>query len=221
MSDHTINLTPKLYRYLQENSLRENNVQKELRAQTAKMSMSQMQISPEQGQFMGLLIELIGARKTLDIGVFTGYSALSVALALPSDGKVVACDTNVEWTKIALSFWKKAGVVHKIDLRLAPAAETLQQLLDQGEAGTFDFAFIDADKLNYPLYYELSLKLIRPGGLIAIDNVLFLGGSVADETITDESTVTIRQLNTMLLNDKRVTLSMLPLGDGLTLVRKR
>lgn len=220
MSDNTINLTPKLYAYLQKNSLRESEVQKSLRQQTHKMSMGQMQISPEQGQFMGLLIELLGARKTLDIGVFTGYSALSVALALPPEGRVVACDINVEWTKIARRFWEKAGVADKIDLRLAPALETLQQLLDQGEAETYDFAFIDADKANYPHYYELSLKLLRQGGLIAIDNVLF-GGKVAEDQVTDINTATIRALNEKLLTDERVSISMLPVGDGLTLARKR
>jgi caffeoyl-CoA O-methyltransferase len=141
-------------------------------------------------------------------------------LALPSDGKVVGCDINGEWTKIAHRFWDKAGVAHKIDLRLAPALDTLQTLLDQGEAGTYDFAFIDADKVNYPSYYELSLKLIRSGGLILIDNVLFYG-TVADESVTDEKTTAIRHLNTILLNDKRISLSMLPVGDGLTLARKR
>ncbi len=220
MSDHTINLTPILYTYLQKNSLRESEVQKSLREQTHKMSMGQMQISPEQGQFMGLLIELLGARKTLDIGVFTGCSALSVALALPSEGRVVGCDINSEWTKIARRFWEKAGVANKIDLRLAPALETLQQLLDQGEAGTYDFAFIDADKANYPFYYELSLSLIRRGGLIAIDNVLF-GGKVVDEQMTDTNTTAIRTLNSTLLHDERISLSMLPIGDGLTLARKR
>jgi predicted O-methyltransferase YrrM len=220
MSDNTINLTPLLYDYLQNNSLRESEVQQLLREQTHKMSMAQMQISPEQGQFMSLLIELLGARKTLDIGVFTGYSALSVALALPADGKVIACDINVEWTRTARLFWEKAGVANKIDLRLAPALETLQTLLEQGEAGTYDFAFIDADKVNYPAYYELSFNLIRPGGVIAIDNVLF-GGKVADEQVTDVNTAAIRALNTKLLNDERVSLSMLPVGDGLTLARKR
>lgn len=220
MSDSTINLTPVVYAYLQEKSLRETEVQRQLREQTQKMSMSQMQISPEQGQFMGLLVEILGAKKTLDIGVFTGYSALSVALALPAEGRVVACDTNVEWTKIARRFWEKAGVDSKIDLRLAPALETLQQLLDDGEGGSFDFAFIDADKVNYPHYFELSLKLLRDGGLIAIDNVLF-GGDVADESVADKNTVAIRELNEKLLKDERLSISMLPIGDGLTLARKR
>jgi caffeoyl-CoA O-methyltransferase len=220
MSDTTINLTPMLYEYLQNTSLREPAVLQALRVQTQKMSMGQMQISPEQGQFMRLLIELLDARKILELGVFTGYSALSVALALPSDGKIVACDTNKEWTKIAQKYWELAGVANKIDLRLAPAVDTLQILLQQGEGNTYDFIFIDADKANYPAYYELSLSLLRRGGLMAIDNVLF-GGKVADPAVIDQNTVAIRTLNTTLLQDERVSISMLPLGDGLTLVRKR
>ncbi len=219
MSNNTINLTPTLYDYLLKKSLREPDVLQALRTQTYKMSMREMQISPEQGQFMRLLIELLGARKTLDIGVFTGYSALSVALALPPDGRVVACDINNEWTKIARHFWEKAGVSSKIDLRLAPALETLQRLLDEGEAGTYDFIFIDADKVNYPAYYELSLNLLRPGGLIAIDNVLF-GGKVADPSVTDQNTEAIRLLNERILHDERVSISLVPISDGLTLARK-
>jgi len=220
MSDTTLNLTDSVYHYLQINSLRESEILNQLRLQTHKMSMAQMQISPEQGQFMQLLIELLNAKKTLDIGVFTGYSALAVALALPDNGKVIGCDINGEWTKIARQFWDKASVAHKIDLRLAPAIETLQILIDSGEAGTFDFAFIDADKVNYPTYYEQCLKLLRQGGLIAIDNVLW-SGKVADPSIQDKDTVVIRELNAKLHQDERVTLSMLPIGDGLTLARKR
>lgn len=220
MSDVTINFTPELYQYFKRNSLREPEVLAKLREQTHKMSMSQMQISPEQGQFMGLLIELIAARKTLEIGVFTGYSTLAVALALPVDGKVVACDINVEWTKIAQKYWQIAGVSEKIDLRLAPALETLDVLLGKGEGGSFDFAFIDADKANYIHYYEKALQLIRPGGLIAIDNTLW-GGKVANAAVQDKDTVMIRELNAKLVNDERVTLSMLPIGDGLSLARKR
>ncbi|MCC2666360.1 MAG: putative O-methyltransferase/MSMEI [Gammaproteobacteria bacterium] len=219
MSNDTINLTPALYDYLLKKSLREPDILQALRVQTYKMSMRQMQISPEQGQFMRLLIELLGARKTLDIGVFTGYSALSVALALPPDGRVVACDINDEWTKIARDFWEKAGVASKIDLRLAPALETLQRLLDEGETENYDFIFIDADKVNYPAYYELSLSLLRPGGLIAIDNVLF-GGKVADSSVTDQNTEAIRLLNERVLRDERVSISLVPISDGLTLARK-
>ncbi len=220
MSNISLNLTPQVYDYLLKNSLREPKVLQELRQQTSKMSMAQMQISPEQGQLMGLLLELIGAKNTLDIGVFTGYSALAAALALPANGQVVGCDINGEWTKIAKKYWEMAGMTHKIDLRLAPASQTLQALLDEGKANTFDFAFIDADKLNYPDYYEKSLLLLRQGGLIAIDNTLW-DGKVADSSVTDENTQVIRKLNQALHHDDRVTLSLIPIGDGLTLLRKR
>lgn len=220
MSDVTLNLTPEVYEYLQKVSLREPEILQKLRVQTHKMSMGQMQICPEQGQFMQFLVEILGAKKTLDIGVFTGYSALVVALALPADGKVIGCDINGEWTTIAKRFWEMANVSAKMDLRLAPALETLNELIANGEAGTFDFAFIDADKANYPNYYELCLKLVRVGGVIAIDNVLW-DGRVADLANTENNTVVIRKLNTMLSQDERITLSMLPIGDGLTLARKR
>ncbi|HEX2549809.1 MAG TPA: class I SAM-dependent methyltransferase [Gammaproteobacteria bacterium] len=219
MSDITINLNPALYQYLQKYSLREGEIFKKLREKTHKMSMSQMQISPEQGQFMQLLMRLMGARKTLDIGVFTGYSTLSVAVALPEDGKVIGCDTNVEWTKMAKQYWEMAGVSHKIDLRLAPAVETLDLLIKNGEAGTFDFAFIDANKANYAIYYEQSLQLLRIGGLIMVDNVLW-DGKVADLDVQDDNTKTIRAFNEKLHNDPRIMLSMLPVGDGITLALK-
>lgn len=220
MSDFTLNLNPEVYEYYQKISLREPEVLVKLREQTHKMSTARMQISPEQGQFMQLLMELMGAKKTLDIGTFTGYSALSVALALPEDGKVVACDRNVEWTKIAKRFWEMAGVAHKIELILGPATDTLQALIDKGEVNSFDFAFIDADKVNYPTYYEQALTLVRAGGLIAVDNVLWQG-KPADESNHDENTEIIRELNAKLLKDDRVTMSMLPIGDGLTLALKR
>jgi caffeoyl-CoA O-methyltransferase len=220
MSSESINLTPLLYAYLHKMSLREPTILKKLRAETAKLSHYIMQISPEQGQFMALLIELMGAKKTLDIGTFTGYSALVVALALPPQGKVITCDVSVEWTTIAKPFWEKAGVANKIDLKLGPALETLQNLLDNGEANTFDFAFIDADKGNYSEYYDKSLALLRPGGLIAIDNVLW-EGKVADVHDHDKKTEAIRALNKKVKQDERVSISMLPIGDGLTLARKR
>lgn len=220
MSDHAISMTQHLYSYLLQTSLREPSVLKELREETHEYSAGRMQISPDQGQFMQLLIEILGAIKTLDIGVFTGYSALSVALALPQNGQVIACDVNEEWTAIAKKYWLKAGVNEKIDLRLAPAEETLDQLITNGESGTFDFSFIDADKAGYPTYYEKSLTLLRRGGIVAIDNVLW-SGKVADESINDNATSIIRALNKTLLHDERVTLSMLPIGDGLTLARKR
>jgi caffeoyl-CoA O-methyltransferase len=220
MSSETINLTGNVYQYLQNISLREPEVLAQLRAETHKVAAYRMQISPEQGQFMTLLMEVLNARKTLDIGTFTGYSALVVALALPSDGKVIACDVDRHWTEIARKYWHKAGVSDKIELHLAPATETLQQLLDKGEAGTFDFAFIDADKENYAAYYDKALELLRPGGIVAIDNVLW-GGKVVDPEVNDEATNAIRELNKKVLHDQRVTISMLPIGDGLTLARKR
>lgn len=220
MSNFTLNLTPELYEYLQRNSLREHPVLAELREKTQKMEGARMQISPEQGQFMALLIETMNAKKTLDIGTFTGYSALVVALALPQEGKVVACDVDTRSTSVAQQYWQAAGVSNKIDLRIAPALETLNQLLVNGQKGTFDFAFIDADKANYPEYYEKSLDLLRQGGIVAIDNVLW-SGRVADPANHDDSTTIIRSFNQKLLNDERVSLSMVPIGDGLTLARKR
>jgi caffeoyl-CoA O-methyltransferase len=178
-----------------------------------------MQISPDQGQFMALFMEILGAKKTQDIGTFTGYSALAVALALPKDGKVFAFDLNDEWTTIARQFWQRSGAGDKIELKLGPAQESLQYLIDHGHAGTFDFAFIDADKANYDHYYEQAMQLVRTGGIIAIDNVLW-SGKVADPDENDESTRAIRQLNTKVLKDERVNISMLAIGDGLTLARK-
>jgi len=222
MSDTTLNLTPPLYTWLKTHSLREPELLKQLRYETHSRfsDFFPMQISAEQGQFMRLLIELLDAKKTLDIGTFTGYSALSVALSLPKDGTVIACDLSEEWTDLARQFWKKAGVEDKIHLHLAPASDTLDKLLQAGQANTFDFAFIDADKENYSLYYEKSLSLLRKGGLIAIDNVLW-GGRVADPAVSDRDTVAIRKLDMAIHNDDRVTISLLPIGDGLMLARKR
>ena len=220
MASRTINLDQRMYDYLIAHSVRDLPVLAELRAETAKLPMAGMQISAEQGQFMGLLIELIGARRTIEIGTFTGYSALVVALGLPADGRVIACDVSEEFTSVARRYWAKAGVAKKIDLRLAPANETLDKLLAAGEVGRFDFAFIDADKENYVGYYERCLKLVRAGGLIAIDNVLW-DGKVANPAIDDKDTRAIRALNDRLRSDQRVTLSMVPIGDGLTLARKR
>jgi predicted O-methyltransferase YrrM len=220
MPKQSIGLDNQLYNYLLSVSLREPEILEKLRQETANHPRSGMQISPEQGQFMSLLVQLIGAKKTLEVGVFTGYSSLSVALALPVDGKIIACDVSEEFTAIARRYWQEAGVADKIDLRLAPGLETLDQLLATGQAETFDFAFIDADKENYDGYYERSLQLIRPGGLIAIDNVLW-SGQVADEQNQDESTQAIRALNEKLHHDERVTLSLVPIADGLTLAIKR
>ncbi|WP_414517297.1 class I SAM-dependent methyltransferase [Nostoc sp. PCC 9305] len=220
MPKQSIGLDNQLYNYLLSVSLREPEILEKLRQETANHPRSGMQISPEQGQFMSLLVQLIGAKKTLEVGVFTGYSSLSVALALPADGKIIACDVSEEFTAIARRYWQEAGVADKIDLRLAPALETLDELLATGQAETFDFAFIDADKENYDGYYERSLQLVRPGGLIAIDNVLW-SGQVADEQNQDESTQAIRALNEKLHHDERVTLSLVPIADGLTLAIKR
>jgi len=220
MSKKYLALTDSIYDYLQAVSVREPEVLKRLREETASMPNSTMQISPDQGQFMALLVQLINASKTLEIGVFTGYSSLSVALALPPDGKVIACDVSDEYTQVARRYWTEAGVADKVSLRLAPALETLDGLINDGQVGTFDFAFIDADKGNYDGYYERALKLVRTGGLIAIDNVLW-GGKVADDNAQDADTVAIRALNEKLLDDQRVSLSLLPIADGLTLALKR
>ena len=191
-----------------------------LREETASMEQANMQIGPEQGQFMALLVELIGARSVLEVGTFTGYSALAMAVALPENGALVACDVSEEWTAIGRRYWEEAGVGHKIELRLAPALETLDALLAEGRAGTFDFAFIDADKEGYDAYYERALELVRLGGLIALDNTLW-EGKVADPAATDVDTEAIRAINAKLVLDERVTLSLIPVGDGLTLARKR
>lgn len=220
MSTQTLNLNPQLYDYLLSNSVREPEILWKLRQETANLPQGRMQISPEQGQFFTLLIQLMGAKKTLEVGVFTGYSSTVVALALPADGKIVAADVSEEFTAIARRYWQQAGVADKIDLRIAPGIQTLDYLLADGQAATFDFAFIDADKENYDGYYERALQLVRPGGLIAIDNVLW-SGKVADPQVQDESTQAIRTLNAKLHNDERITLSLVPIGDGLTLALKR
>jgi len=219
MSDKSLGLDSQLYEYLLSVSLQEAEILTKLRAETAQHPMNVMQILPDQGQLIGLLIELLGAKKTLDVGVFTGYSSLVVALALPADGKIIACDIDQDYTAIARRYWQEAGVADKIDLRIAPALETLDQLIEEGHAGSFDFAFIDADKGNYPNYYERALTLLRPGGLVAVDNVLW-SGRVADPQETDKRTIAIREFNQKLHQDKRVKISMLPVADGLTLALK-
>lgn len=219
MSSRTLNLDDALYDYLLAHSLREHPEQAALREATRTHPRARMQISPEQGQFMALLVKLLGARRCIEIGVFTGYSALSVALALPEDGRILACDISDEYTCIGKPYWQRAGVAHKIDLQLAPAIETLDARLQAGEAGTYDFAFIDADKIGYDAYYECCLKLLRAGGLIAIDNVLW-GGDVA-RPARDEDTRALQALNDKLHRDERIDLAMLPIGDGLTLAVKR
>jgi len=220
VSNQTINVTDEIYRYILDVSLREPPILAELRRRTADHPRMTMQISPEQGQLMALLVRLSGARRCLEIGVFTGYSSLAVALALPADGRVVACDVSEEYTRMARDFWSRAGVEDKIQLHLAPALETLDDLLVQGQAGAFDFAFIDADKGNYLAYYERSLELLRPGGLIAVDNTLWSGRLVAPAA-DDADSIALDAFNRQLHGDERVDLSLVPIGDGLTLVRKR
>ena len=220
MSSRTIVLNDALYEYLLSVSLREPDVLCRLREETAKMPQHNMQISPEQGQFIALLVELTGARKCLEVGTFTGYSTLSVALALPEDGQIVACDISEEFTSRAKPYWQKAGMAGKIDLRLGPALETLDALIADGESGAFDFAFIDADKVNYQGYFQRALDLIRRGGLILVDNVLW-SGAVVDPARDDEDTEAIRAFNQARAGDPRISLSLVPIGDGLTLARKR
>lgn len=219
MGKQTIGLDDNLYEYLLSVSLKETPEQEALRVETAKQAYSMMQISPDQGQFMALLLKLINARRVIEIGTFTGYSALTMALALPENGELIACDVSKEWTSIGQRYWKQAGVADKIDLHIAPASKTLKSLIDNGQSSTFDFAFIDADKESQIHYYQLCLELIRPGGLIAIDNVLW-GGSVADSRNRDIDTAAIREFNDYVYQDTRVDISLVPIGDGLTLARK-
>ena len=221
MSNTALGLTDEIAAYLRSVAVREPEVLVRLREETqGGIRAAIMQITPEQGAFMAMLVRMIGARKTLEVGVYTGYSSLSVALALPEDGRITACDTSEEWTDIARRYWKEAGVDHKIDLHLRPAVDTLDKLIDSGASGTYDFAFIDADKTNYDTYYERSLILLRPGGMIGIDNVLW-SGQVIDADDTTESTQAIRAINRKVHDDDRVDICMLPIGDGLTLARKR
>ncbi|AEG00909.1 class I SAM-dependent methyltransferase [Methylomonas methanica] len=220
MSTKRTLVTDAVYDYILTHSLREPLVLQKLRDETAGHALANMQIAAEQGQFMALLVELIGARSLLEIGVFTGYSSTSLALALPADGKLTACDISKKHTDVARRYWEMAGVAHKIDLRLGPALDTLDSLLADGLAGSYDLAFIDADKANYDGYYERSLSLLRQGGLILIDNVLW-SGQVADPAFDDEDTQAIRALNAKIHADSRVTISLLPVADGLTLAVKR
>lgn len=220
VANRTIQLSGALYDYFQSVAVRDQSVMQKLRERTDELPMGGMQISPEQGQIMHFLIKLINARKALEIGTFTGYSALVTALALPEDGRLIACDVSQEWTDIGRSYWREAGVEQKIDLRLGPAVQTLRHMLDSGEAESFDFAFIDADKSAYDDYYELSLKLVRSGGIIALDNVL-RGGRIADPDVNDEETVVMRSLNRKIHDDPRVDMCIVPTGDGMTVVRKR
>jgi predicted O-methyltransferase YrrM len=220
MSDRRLVVTDDIHHYILENSLREPGVLARLREETSKLPHATMQIGPEQGEFMALLVKLINAKRCIEIGVFTGYSALVVALALPEDGKIIACDVNEEWTSIGRRYWLEAGVAHKIDLRLQPALKTLDALVAAGESASYDYAFIDADKPNYDAYYERVLQLLRPGGLFLIDNVLW-SGKVADPEAADKETMLFKKLNAKLHKDERVDISLLGIGDGLTVGRKR
>ena len=220
MSNQSIGLPDELHEYLLSVSLREPDVMQRLRTETTEHPRSEMQIAPEQGQFLRFLVRLIGVRRSIEVGVFTGYSALAVAMELPPTGTLVACDVSEEYTGVAHRYWVEAGVADRIDLRIAPAEETLSALLEDGQDGTFDFSFIDADKETYDTYYEQSLKLLRPGGVIAMDN-MFRGGRVTDPEVEEESVRAIQRLNEKLRDDERVHLSMLPLADGVTLAMKR
>jgi predicted O-methyltransferase YrrM len=220
MANTSIGLPPDVHDYLVQHGVREPALLTRLRDETRAIPQHNMQIAPEQGAFLALLVELIGARRCLEIGTFTGYSSLAVALAMPPDGTIVCCDVSDEWTAVARRYWAEAGVADRVDLRLAPALETLDDLLANGEANTFDFAFIDARKTEYPDYHERVIQLLRPGGLAAYDNVLW-SGRVADESVKDDDTLGLRRLNDRLAADERVTVAMLPLADGVTLARKR
>jgi caffeoyl-CoA O-methyltransferase len=219
MSNVSLGLPPDLQAYLVAHGVREPEILKRLRNETALLPQHNMQIAPEQGAFLALLVELIGAKRCIEIGTFTGYSSLVVALAMPADGRIVCCDLSDEWTSVARRYWAEAGVADRVDLRLGPALETLDALLAGGAAGTFDFAFIDAAKREYPDYHERIIQLLRPGGLAVYDNVLWSGRVV--ETGGDEDLQGIQRLNDRLAKDERVTVSMLPVADGLTLARKR
>ncbi|MEB3293970.1 MAG: class I SAM-dependent methyltransferase [Synechococcales bacterium] len=220
MFKNALGLSDALHDYILKHSLQESDILTQLRQETAKLPQARMQISPDQGQFMGLLVRLMGAKKTLEVGVFTGYSSLCVAMALPAEGQLIACDINEDYTAIARRYWQQAGVSDKIQLRLAPALETLDQLLAEGQAGTFDFVFIDADKGNYQNYFDRSLQLVRSGGLIAIDNVLW-SGRVVEEQSQDKIVQTMRIFNQAVAENPAVQVCLLPIADGLTLAMKR
>lgn len=213
-----LGMTPPLYDYLLAN-VREHPILRELREETAAMRGSQMQVSPAQAQLLSMLVQILGARRCIEVGVFTGYSSLAVALALPESGHLVACERDDRCLEVAKKYYQRAGVAHKIDVKHALAADSLRSILDCGEASSYDFAFVDADKRMYEEYYELLLKLVRVGGLIVMDNVLWYG-RVADLLVDDQKTISIRNFNKKVLEDKRVDISMVPIGDGMTICRK-
>ena len=219
MANKTLGLSEQVYDYLLSVSVREPQILQRLRAETAKLPMGMMQVAPEQGQLLSLLVQALQPRRCLEVGVFTGYSSLSVALALPADGHITACDVNEEWTSIARRYWEEAGVADRIDLYLAPALQTLDRMIAHDQSSSYDFAFIDADKENYWSYFERALTLLRSGGLIAIDNTLW-SGQPADPSINDPSTRAIRAFNKRLFKDPRVRISLIPIGDGMTLALK-
>jgi caffeoyl-CoA O-methyltransferase len=220
MTNKTIGISDELAKYVVDVGAREPDVLARLRAETAAMPNHRMQIAPEQGAFLALLVQLVGARRCIEVGTFTGYSSTAVALALPEDGRLLCCDVSEEWTSVARRYWDEAGVADKVELRVAPATETLDQLLAQGEEAAYDFAFVDADKAGYDGYYERLLRLVRPGGLIALDNTLW-GGRVLETDADDEDTRAIRALNAKLADDERVSLSLVPMADGVTLALRR
>jgi O-methyltransferase len=216
-----LDTSEQLHSYLRRVSLRDDDVLSELRAETAELPMgTAMQVSAEEGQFLGLLVKLIGARTVLEVGTFTGYSALCMARSMPADGRLITCDVTMRWPAFGIPYWERAGVADRIDLRIGDATSTLDTMLADGEEGSVDLAFIDADKAGYDAYYERCLRLTRSGGLVAIDNTLFFG-RVLDPGATDADTVAIRALNEKLRDDDRVDLTLLPLADGLTLARRR
>ncbi len=219
MSNRTLSIDDRLYDYICEVSINESELLKQLRDETALLDYSVMQISPEQGQFMSLLIKLMAAKRAIEIGTFTGYSSICVASAMPDEGKLICCDTSPQWTRIAEKYWARAGLENKIELFTQPAQLTLQQLLDDGNEKTFDFIFIDADKQNYISYYEMALQLLRKGGVIAVDNTLW-SGAVADPDNNEPGTRAIRRFNEMIKKDSRVSTSLVTIGDGLTLILK-
>jgi len=219
LSNRTLSIDDRIYDYLCDVSINEPELLRQLREETAQIEYSVMQISPEQGQFMSLLIKLMGAKRALEIGTFTGYSSICVASAMPEEGRLTCCDISPQWTDMAEKYWALAGLENKIDLHIQPAEQTLQMLLDDGAEKTFDFIFIDADKQNYIKYYEVALRLLRKGGIIAIDNTLW-SGAVADPENIEPGTRAIRRFNDMLKDDARVSQSLLTIGDGLTLILK-
>ena len=220
MTNKTMGISDELAAYVAEVGVREPELLARLRSETAALPQHAMQVAPGQGAFLALLVELLGARRCIEVGTFTGYSSTSVALALPDDGRLLCCDVSEEWTSMARRYWDEAGVADRIELRIAPAAETLDALIEQGEESTYDFAFVDADKAGYDGYYERLLRLVRPGGLIAVDNTLW-GGRVLDEDPDDEDTRAIQALNAKIAADERVSLALVPMADGLTLARRR